>query len=87
MTMFLTSRVGPLLRQGARIGLAYRFMAGRGVYGINSFCDRNRIKDDLWNETIVHDCVSVGADWQDDADCLSANYHLPLSDDFQRCKA
>lgn len=80
----LSQEAGSRRLQGASVGLAYRFAATGGVYGINAFYDRNWVEDEFWTQTIVHDRVSVGADFQDNVNYLSANYYRPRSNDFQR---
>lgn len=69
---------------GAALGLGLRVVGPGGVYGLNVFHDRNWIEDQDWKRTIVHERVSVGADWQGERSRLSVNWYYPLSDDVNR---
>ena len=82
--LVLSMDSGSRTRYGLGAGLAYRFLSGKGVYGVNAFYDRNWIEDELWEEDIAHERVSVGVDYQDRKSHISANYYHPISGDYQR---
>ena len=69
---------------GLSLGSGYRFLSSGRVYGVNAFYDRNWVEDDFWQESLTHERVSVGVDYQDDRNHFSANYYHRLSGDYQR---
>ena len=73
------------IRSGSRssidsgIGIVYRFTFSRGVLGFNIFYDRSDVLNDGEGNSFSHQRGSVGLDYQNGKNYISANYYFPIT--------